>query len=52
MKYMYRASTGHKFLLVVADEVTKYSVTIYLFRGASHKVGEAIINMHFANMTH
>ena len=27
MKYMLRAGTDHKFILVVADEVTNYSMT-------------------------
>ena len=26
IKFMYRASTGHKFILIVADEVTNYLV--------------------------
>ena len=29
---MYRASTGHKFVLVVTDEVTNYLVTIPLYK--------------------
>ena len=38
---MYRSSTGHKLILVVADEVTSYLVTIPLYRGTSHEIGEA-----------
>ena len=42
IKYMYRASTGHKFIPVVADDVT-----ISLYIGILHKVGEALINYVF-----
>ena len=47
IKYMYRTSTGQRFILVVADEVTNYLVTIPLYRGTSHEVGEAFINHVF-----
>ena len=46
-KYMYRASTGHKFILVVADEVPNYLVTITLYRGTSHDIVETLINKVF-----
>ena len=47
IKYMYRANIGHKFILVVTDEVTTYLVTIPLIGGTSHKVEEALINHVF-----
>ena len=50
IKCMYRASTGHRFILVVTNEVTNYLVTIPLHRGTSHDVGEALINYVFENM--
>ena len=51
IKYMYRASTGHKFILVVTDEVTNYLVTIPLYRGPSHKARETLIIMNFVNIS-
>ena len=47
IKYMYRASTGHQFILVVADKVTNYIVTIPLYEGTSHEVRKACINHVF-----
>ena len=40
IKYMYGASTCHKLITVVADEVKNYLLTIPLYRGTSHKIGE------------
>ena len=50
IKYTSRASTCHKFILVVANKATNYLVTIPLYRGTSHEVGEALINHGFAKM--
>ena len=47
IKYMYRACAGHKFILLVADEVTHFLVTIPLYRGTSYEIGEALINYIF-----
>ena len=47
IKYMYTTRTGHRFILVIADEVTNYLVTIAFYRRTSHKVGEALINYVF-----
>ena len=44
---MYRASTGHKFILIVTDEVTNYFVIIPLYRGTSNEVGTVLINHVF-----
>ena len=44
---MYIASTVHKFILAVTDEVIDYLVTIPLHRAISHKVEEALINHVF-----
>ena len=44
---MYRASTGHRFILVVTDEVTNYLVTIPFHRGTSPEIGDALINYVF-----
>ena len=38
-KYMYRPSTGHKFILMVTDEWKNYLVTISLYRVTSHNIG-------------
>ena len=38
IKYMYKSSTCHKFILVVRDEETYHLVTIPLYRRTSHKV--------------
>ena len=37
IKYMYRASTGCKFILVVADEVMTFVVLIPPYKVASHE---------------
>ena len=47
IKYMYRASTGYKFILVVKGEVTNYLVTITLYRGISYKFRDTLINHIF-----
>ena len=47
IKYMYRANTCHKFILVVTDKVPNYLVTIPLYRRALHEVREALINHMF-----
>ena len=47
IKFMYRASTDHEFILVFTDEVTDCLVTILLYRGTSPEVGEALINHVF-----
>ena len=44
---MYRAGTGQKFIVVVADKISNYLVTILLYRGTAHKVREALINHMF-----
>ena len=44
---MYRASTGHRFIIVVTDEVTNYLVTVLLYSGISHEAGEALTNYAF-----
>ena len=43
---MYRASTGYRFILVVIDKakVIKWQLLCTLYRGTSHKIGEALIN--------
>ena len=43
---MYRASTGHRFMLVVTDKVT-YLVTITLYIESLYDAGEALINYVF-----
>ena len=45
IKYMYRASTCHKFILVVVDKVTNYPVTIPLYRGTSYESVMCYVNM-------
>ena len=47
IKYIYRASTGHTFILVVTDEVTNCLLTVPLHRWTSPEVGEALINCLF-----
>ena len=47
IKYMYKESTDHRFILGVTDEVTTYLVTIPLYRGTSCEVGEALMNYVF-----
>ena len=37
-------STEHKFLLIVADEITNHVITTLLHAGILTKVGEAIVN--------
>ena len=44
IKYMYRASTGHSFIFVVADEVTSYLVAIPLYKGTLHGIGADLVN--------
>ena len=44
---MYRGITGHRFILVVSDEVKNYLFTIPLYRGTSHEIGEAPIKHVF-----
>ena len=41
---MYRASTGHRLIIVITDEVANYLVKILLLRRISHEIGEALIN--------
>ena len=45
---MYDTSTGHKFILAVADEVTNYLVMIPLYTGTSHEIEEAVTNYIFS----
>ena len=44
---MCRASKGHKYILVVADEVKHYLVTLYMYTVALHEIAEAFINNGF-----
>ena len=50
IKIMYKANTGHKFIFVVVDEATNYSVTIPLYTGTSKEIGKALINYVCVNM--
>ena len=47
IKYMYRVSTGHKFIPVVADEAINYLVIIPLYKRISHEIGEALVKHVF-----
>ena len=47
IKYMYRVSAGHIFILMVVDEVKNYLVTIPLLKGTFYEIGEALINNVF-----
>ena len=44
IKFMYRANTGHKFILTVTDDITNYLLAVPLYRGTFHEIGEALIN--------
>ena len=44
---MYKTKTGHKFILVVANKVVNYLVTIPSYRGTFHNVCEALLNYVF-----
>ena len=44
IKYLYRESTGHRFICVVTEEVTKYLVTFLLYKGPLHEIRKALIN--------
>ena len=39
---LYRANTGHRFIIGVTDEAINYLVPIPLDRGISHDIGEAL----------
>ena len=43
-KCMYKASTSHRFISVVPDEIKNYFVTVPLYRETLHEVGEALLN--------
>ena len=44
---IYRASTGHTFILRFPGEVTNYLMIISSYRGTSHEIGEALIHHVF-----
>ena len=43
LKVMPRSQKGHKFILCIIDEVTKYLITVPIFQTKSEEVGEALI---------
>ena len=51
IKYIYRVSTDHRSILVVADEVTNYLVTSILYRETLSEVGEALMTSVFCKHT-
>ena len=47
IKCVYRASTGHRFVLVIADEATNCLVAVHVYRGTSYGIGEALKSYAF-----
>ena len=47
IKYLPIASAGHKFILVVTDEVTNYLVTIPFYRRTCYVIEVVLINHVF-----
>ena len=43
LKLMPRSHEGHKFILCIIDEVTKYLITVPLYQTKSEEIGEALI---------
>ena len=43
LKVMPRSHKGHKYILCIIDEVTRYLVTVPIFQARSEEIGEALI---------
>ena len=43
LKVMPRSHKGHRYILCIIDEVTKYLVTVPIFQARSEEIGEALI---------
>ena len=39
---MPRSHKGHKFILCISDEVTKYLITVLIYQAKSEEIGEAL----------
>ena len=48
LKVMSRSYKGHKFILVVIDEVNNFMVTIPIYQSRSEEIGDALIEHVFS----
>ena len=45
LKVMPRSQKGHKFILIIIDEMANYLITVPIFQSRAEEVGEALIDM-------